>query len=196
MHISGYEGIVFIFFRNLLPTLILDQSSHTVLCIESNVIWGKPFPYENLMAHLNSRGFYTSVNINTMQMMIYWSPFICDLLFIASCRANVKSTLCSTNTEKGCRILISMVIFLFNEVASILFFFLLFLSWQNFSSIKIFYCRNYLSLGNELAFYFGISLIISLCKSIFVNNINLPLKFKFPHINSFYINFLWAVIVW
>lgn len=86
-------------------TFISNQSSHTNVCFESHFIWKEHLPHNSVIARLNSREFYTSVNINTMQMMIYWFSFIYDLLFIASCRANVKCSLCSSNTGRGCRIL-------------------------------------------------------------------------------------------
>lgn len=98
------QRFFFFFPQEFVRALISDQSSHTNVCFESHVIWREHLLHNNAIAHLNSRGFYTSVNINTMQMMIYWFSFICDLLFIASCRANVKRSLCSSNTERGCRI--------------------------------------------------------------------------------------------
>lgn len=121
-HLSWYNRTqkYFSFSSGICHTLISDQSSHTNVCFESHVIWRERLLYNNVIAHLNSRGFYTSVNINTMQMMIYWFSFIYDLLFIASCRANVRHSLCSSDTEKGCRTVGSAVLyFLKNEKASI-----------------------------------------------------------------------------
>ena len=113
LHLLQYNITQRFFFLScaFLIALISDQSSHISVCFESHVICRKHLLHNNVIAHLNSRGFYTSVNINTMQMMIYWFSFIYDLLFIASCRANVKCSLCSSNTERGCRTIGSAILY-------------------------------------------------------------------------------------
>lgn len=98
------------FFQNCGIALIPNQSSHTIVCFESHIICREYLLHNTEIAHLNSREFYTSVNINTMQMMIYWFSFIYDLLFIDSCRVNVKCILCSSKAGKRCRILGSAIL--------------------------------------------------------------------------------------
>lgn len=113
LHLLQYNITQRFFFLScaFLIALISDQSSHISVCVESHVICREHLLHNNVIAHLNSRGFYTSVNINTMQMMIYWFSFIYDLLFIASCRANVKCSLCSSNTQRGCRTVGSAILY-------------------------------------------------------------------------------------